>query len=250
MNSIVKLVKSARDKVNYWTENRYEYVIDRENKVAYLVNSKAACSSIKASMYKKDFCDDYSVHDEYSKRLFTGKPFSDESFFKFTYVRNPYSKLVSCYTSKYKFDLRCLDPSQLEFEGYLHGIMRRDMGFNIFLFWVFIIPDITANKHFRNQYKLTHRKGCETVNFIGRIEEMESYDDIAKKYGYAPLKMYNHNEYGPWIDYYSVLTTLMVYLKYRKDIKYFGYEEVFRKVLRYTVKNKRFLRGGKYVRTK
>lgn len=219
-----------------------EYILDKEQKVAYLVNSKVACSSIKVSMFRKDFPDNYSVHHFRGNTFMTRDYFDDPDYFKFTYVRSPFTRLVSCYESKYHKDKDHLNKGKyiLDFDLYLGGLIKKDRGFRHFVFMTFIIPDILADKHFCRQYPLIYRKNECTLDYVGRIEESETYDAIAEKYGFSPLSHYNQVEYGSWVDYYSVFTALLVFLNYRKDIRTFGYQDDFKKAVKTAFKNKRF----------
>ncbi len=79
------------------------------------------------------------------------------------------------------------------------------------------------------------------VDFVGRIEEMGSYDKIAEKYGFDPIKIYNHSDYDDWKNYYSVFTAILVRIKFRKDIKTFGYKDDFKSALKTAIANRKFI---------
>ena len=249
MKNLLKMLRVIaweyrRTRKGIYSRLRREYVVDWEKNVAYLVNSKAACTSIKVSMYGVDAKDDYSIHFQGNKGVMTNDFFEAPGFFVFSYVRSPFSRLVSCYESKYHFDRKHLGKSKaaLDFDYYLGGTMREDRGFRRFIFDVLLIPDKIADRHFCRQYDLLYDKsGKCRFDFIGRTEDMHDYAAIAEKYGFAPLKNYNVCDYGDWEKYYSLLTALIVRLKHGKDIRTFGYEEDFRRAMRSAWKGRRFI---------
>ncbi len=215
------------------------YDRDDERHAAYLINSKAACSSIRVSMTRRDdIPDDYSVFAT-KKVLSLQKPFKDDDWFVFSFVRNPFARLVSCYESKYHEDLtrnsHALRRGFLDFDLYLEGYMREDKGFEHFIHQVLIIPNRLANRHFRSQYHLlVDKNGKPVVDFIGKVENLAAdYEPIRKKYGFSPLKHYNKADYGDWRDYYTTHLAKKVYKKFKQDIVYFGYHQDYRDLLEY-----------------
>ncbi|MCC8162625.1 MAG: sulfotransferase family protein [Lachnospiraceae bacterium] len=218
------------------TPEKREYIVEDEQKVAYLMKSKAACSSIMVSMLrKKDVADDYSIHyfDDHSRMR--EDLFSDEDWFKFTFVRNPFSRLVSCYERKYHADRKFLGKTKeiLDFDEYLGGYMKEDKGFAHFVGQVVKIPDHFADRHFRSQYRLLAGKAKKPAfDFIGKMERLEEeYRPIQEKYGFDPIRIYNRVEYGDWRDYYTEDLARKVFRKYKKDVEFFGYEQEYRDLL-------------------
>ncbi len=158
------------------------------------------------------------------------------------FVRNPFARLVSCYESKYHFDKKgnsvAVVRGFLDFDNYLGGYMKQDKGFAHFVDQVVSIPHRLANHHFRSQYLvLIDEDGKPLVDYIGHFETLEQdYEPIRKKYGFSPLKHYNKTEYGDWRDYYTTALAKKVYRKFKKDVQYFGYEQVYRDLLEYCAK--------------
>ncbi len=212
---------------------------DPESRVVYLSNPKAACSSISASMLRReDIPDDYSVFI-LRRPYCSSDPRIEEGWFGFTFVRNPFARLVSCYESKFHTDPERNRPAMerraLDFDHYLHGYMKRDQGFAVFVDQVVSIPWRLDNKHFCSQYRRIIGKDKKPlVEHIGKVEDLPAaYEPIRKKYGFAPLKVYNKSGHGDWRDYYTTRLAKKVYRKYKKDITYFGYEPEYRKLLQY-----------------
>ena len=216
-----------------------EYIVDRERRLVYLVNSKVACSSIKACICGSQNDDD-SVHTEIGRGGWLRKDVlqgEEKSYFKFTFVRDPFSRLVSCYESKYHHDKEFYKKKVFDFDHYLFGYIRKDQGFDTFVRKIVKLPACLLDKHFLVQYDLTHdRQGRKLVDFIGKSEHMsEDFGKVQKKCGLPDLPHFNRTDKKKknWMDYYTKETARLVYRKYQKDIKAFGYEESYRKLMAY-----------------
>ncbi len=215
------------------------FLRDTEHRVAYLSMSKAACSSISVSMLRRDdIPDDYTIFI-IRKPYCSNVPVTEEGWFTFTFVRNPFARLVSCYESKFHTDplmnKNALRRKSLDFDNYLHGYMKRDEGFPAFINQVVSIPWRLDNNHFCIQYrKITDENGNLLVDYIGKFENLsEEYEPIREKYDFAPLRTYNKSKHGDWRDYYTTDLAKKVYRKYKKDVQYFGYEQEYRDLLSY-----------------
>jgi len=204
---------------------RYNIVEDR--KLVYLVNCKAACSTIKASLYHLDVPDDHSVH-WIAPDTFGPDERQYKDYFKFTFVRNPYDRLVSCYEN--------LPQKHKELHKYyLFGYLERDKGFSNFCKKVCRIPFCLADMHFESQYYLlSDKQGNCRADYIGKYENLaEEYEWIREKYGLAPLRHLNPSGKGNWMDYYTRKTAQLVYKKYRKDFETLGYEGAYQELMEY-----------------
>ncbi len=216
----------------------YRYYMDEERHVAYLENYKAACTSIRVSMLRRDdIPDDYSVFSVAQSVHMGGHTFGHKDWFTFSFVRNPFARLVSCYESKYHSDrVRYRDAIRrgwLVYDVYLNGYLRQDKGFDHFVRRVIDIPHCLDDGYIRSQYRLLVGKGGKpVVDFIGKVENMEAdYEPIRRRYGYGPLRRYNQSGHSDWRDYYTTELARMVYGKYKDDVRYFGYEGEYEDLL-------------------
>ncbi len=242
------LSKRIKYAIKHAPQQPLEYAMCEEKNVAYAVNSKGACSSIIVSMLRRDdIRDDYSVFKPKVGQKILKKllPIRDAGWFTFTFVRNPFARLVSCYESKYHEDKTknsvSLHRNWHDFDYYLDGYIREDRGFEHFINQVMRIPYPMEDVHFCSQYhRFIGSDGQSLVNFIGKVENLEAdYEPIRQKYGFDPLKHYNKVNYGDWRDYYTTKLAKKVYRKYKKDVKYFGYEDEYRDLLDYCKRKER-----------
>lgn len=218
-----------------------EYLVSNEKECAYLVISKVACSAIKATFFSKEFADDYSVHRLISKddgkrmrHLFE----KERDYFRFTFVRNPFDRLVSCYVSKYHTDITKYKKKRTDFKYYLSGYLTKDEGFESFVEKIVKIPPYLMDRHFIPQSLLIYRKdGSSRVNYVGKFETLkQDFSTIQEKFGLYDLKVYNTSEKNDWRDYYNAHTAKLVYQLYKEDIENFGYEKEYLNLLEYIQK--------------
>ena len=131
----------------------------------------------------------------------------------FTFVRNPFARLVSSFFSMR--DISCTSPEMLHkdhFEEYIRRICN--------------IPNHMQDFHQRTQHSLLY---FPTLDFIGQVENFS--DDIRKmidRYQLPPesydfIPHLKKGKYGDYRKYYSVATRTLVEKHYRKDLDTFGY---------------------------
>ncbi|MBP3890907.1 MAG: sulfotransferase family 2 domain-containing protein [Solobacterium sp.] len=220
-----------------------EYTIDHSRKLVYLVISKVACSSIKAAFLEEEIPDNYSIHYTLTQKGFRkqGSELNDEekTYFKFSFVRNPFDRIVSCYESKLRIDSERFNKN--DFSNYFYGYIAKDEGFETFVEKICSIPSRFCDRHFVPQYLLLYdqQKNCR-VDFIGHFETLEEgFKPIQEKYNLKPLGHYNNSGSRDYREYYTLKTARMIYRKYKKDIKTFGYEQSYRDLIAYIKKKNR-----------
>jgi chondroitin 4-sulfotransferase 11 len=219
----------------------WSYLAIDSKKVLYLVIQKAACTSIKASMAGVD-SDAFFVEVIQEVRE-TGHTFTEidasqyADYFVFTFVRNPFERLISCYENKYHIKLpEHLRDRPLPYDYYLLGYLRRDRGFCAFAQRVCRIPDRIADNHFASQCFMIERMGRNPKpDFIGHFERLvEEYEPIREKYDFMKLPHHNKTPHTRnWMDYYDLKTAQMVYRRYRQDIERFGYQKTYEQLVAY-----------------
>ena len=142
-----------------------------------------------------------------------------KEYFTFTFVRNPWDRVVSAYF----FDLKMYN------EGVNRGRRRK------------IISELGANKfkEFVSQYHQRYLRGPQVLyssqlkwiapdyDFIGRFENLQQdFDIVCDKIGIPQQQLSHENKskHKHYTEYYDDETREIVAEKYAKDIEYFGYE--------------------------
>lgn len=212
-----------------WGRFPRKFIVDVDKKLVYLNNPKVACSSIKKSILGKH-PDIHAYANRYTVNELSGEM---KQYYKFTFVRNPYKRLVSCFEDK------CLQhPDDICWNYYFLSRFLRTRNFDNFIRKVSLIPDSMAEPHFSGQYRLVYdKKGVCLVDFVGRIENInKEYEPIRERFDLSPLETTNRAASltgKNWMDYYTPFTAWLVYRKYKKDFGFFGYEEEYKNLKTY-----------------
>jgi hypothetical protein len=134
-------------------------------------------------------------------------------YFSWSFVRNPWDRLVSTYTNK--------------IINKHHGGIGNDWS-KLTSFKDFILKieksDITnVDRHIRS----LHTFFPEDIDFIGKLENFQQdFDIICDKIGIPKQKLPHNNKtkHKHYTEYYNDETRQIVAEKYAKDIEYFGYK--------------------------
>ena len=132
-----------------------------------------------------------------------------KQYFRFTFIRNPFSRLVS----EYHYIKKCFenDKFKLSFKDFCLDL-DKNLNNYAYDFHDFTLCD------YLNDYP---------IDFIGRLENFqEDFNLVCDKIGTQRKKLphlnkTNHKHYS---SYYDDQTQEIVAEKYAKDIEYFGYE--------------------------
>lgn len=253
--SIARLVRHIMNVICFGAAWPLQYFVEHSKRIAYLPIAKVGTSSIKASIYKMTVQDYNIIHGELefvediSLKLPIWVKAHDKNkyneYYKFTFVRNPFNRLVSCYENKYHSDKKRIGVSMkfLYFQTYLLGYLKEDNGFKEFVKKMAKIPLKFADPHFIPQsYYILDKNGACRVDYVGKFENFEhDWAWLMEKYSFAPLSHYNKTDKVNWMDYYDRKTAELVYMYYEKDIKSFGYEESYKELIEYIEKKERVL---------
>jgi chondroitin 4-sulfotransferase 11 len=150
-----------------------------------------------------------------------------DRYFKFTFVRNPWDRLLSCYMSKV-----VRSGAGMPMGKYGNVTLRRDMSFQEFAEAVCLIPDEVANVHFRSQHIFVCGGGSRKdilADYVGRFENLEEdFEIITKRIGIDAQLPHAANTSSirgsrSYRDFYDEKLAEMVGERYREDIDLFGY---------------------------
>ena len=148
-----------------------------------------------------------------------------ESYFKFTFVRNPWDRLVSAFFYVKNFDPKSNDRrffdhyigQNITFEGFVTKLAD-DNFWKLMRKWEHFTP--------QNEF-ICNKSGNICVDYLGRYESLDSdLKKIAEKLGvsYNSSKPINVSKRGHFKDYYSTETRRIVGQRYTNDISLLGYD--------------------------
>jgi hypothetical protein len=154
-----------------------------------------------------------------------------KDYFKFAFVRNPWDRLVSCYTDKIKKIAKHANSSAERgaFANYKgQGNFHAGMNFADFVRAVCAIPDATANRHFRSQHTFLIGPGGNLLtDYAGKLEESaQTFPFVLSKLGLDPrtLPQLNKSTRKDNRSYYTDDLIRLAYQRYQRDIELFGYD--------------------------
>lgn len=153
--------------------------------------------------------------------------------YTFTFVRNPWDRLVSCYRDKIQGEVGGF--TSFSRSGVAHCLSRFDMfsahmSFERFVHAVALIPDAEADEHFRSQHDyVTNVSGEIALDFLGRYENLDSdFRHIAERISLPTGIRLPRLQANPrsirYTDYYTPATRAIVATRFARDISLFSYQ--------------------------
>ena len=182
-------------------------MISHKYRCIFVHNNKTGGTSISKLLVNTS----YPLHKHFSALQYK-KKYSDcfHDYFKFTFIRNPWDKLLS------QFFFRVADDSQ-----YGHKPKRKNISFKEFLKKPFPLD------HAQQFSRISNENGDILVDFIGRFENLQQdFNVVCEKIGipHQQLPHKNKTNHKHYTEYYDEETKHIVAEKYAKDIEYFGYK--------------------------
>lgn len=154
------------------------------------------------------------------------EPDAFDSYFKFSFVRNPWDRLLSQYTFRKQLldkDFCPVDKYSLPFGDWINYVCSSEFDESRTSHGLSVI-----DYHLGDQLNwLTDSEGNLLVEFIGRFENLqEDFNSVCDKIGtrHKKLRHKNKSKHKPYWEYYDDATKELVAEKCKKDIEYFGYE--------------------------
>ena len=190
-----------------------KYNVTNSNKQKYVWFRTAKCGTRSILQFLTDNTDidvnGYNV--KYDNRW--------KDYFKFAIVRNPWDRLVSCWTQKFNFEnLKPKYYEKLKLDG------TRFVHFKEFIMLLSDDSKLNSDIHWMPLNKLFP---VDFLNFIGKFENLqEDFNTICDKIGIAQQKLPHKNKtkHKCYTEYYDDETRQIVAEKYANDIKNFGYK--------------------------
>lgn len=213
-----------------------KYIVSDAPAFAYFVVPKVACSSVKTALlpvfgmepptdgaYGVHALFDNSPHQIDKAALTDGLKGRYAGHFKFVFVRNPWDRLVSCYSQKL-----APDGQGLGRENYAGQRFYVGMPFGEFAEAVCRVPDRRSNPHWRSQHVVACGDGGRKrvlADFVGRYERLEEdFAFVARRLGLdGGLPRLLPSGRGDYRDFYDRKLAERVAERYRLDLDIFGY---------------------------
>jgi len=218
LGSFYQFLRDLGSIIIYRNLDSSDFFILDEEELVFASVAKSACSSIKNSMVG-EHPKDRSIH--YHTRHLSHKkiPRSKKSYHSFTYVRNPYERLISCYKDKF-----VKQRENFMYKNYLFGYLDRDDSFEEFVRKISKLPDFLCDRHFKTQYSIIYSKGAR-IDHIGRIEDLPGdYEEIRKKHDFGELNIFNRSTSESDKQLLTESVKEMICERFKKDFETFGYE--------------------------
>jgi len=216
--------------------HRSHMIVLHKFKAVYFFIPKVACSSIKMELGRamgliaaRKYTDD-ELHRVGYPTTQRWKLKKYRHYFKFTFVRNPWDRLVSCYSNKIKptpeiNNENFKDGVFREFDRY--GVFRAGMTFENFAEAVCSIEDGDAQDHFRSQHTFLYDGDQPLIDFVGRFENLAGdFALVQKKIGLpgTMLEQRMSSNRKSYRDYYNPKTRQLVEKRFARDIDLFKYD--------------------------
>ena len=212
-------------------DNRF--FANKEHKFIYCEVPKVAISTIKKTLAKLSTKQDvdYNVHDREKfplksplKENLTKKEFDE--YFKFSFVRNPYTRVLSGFLDKIQKDT--IEKKQLY--KYINKPLDKPMNFNEFLKSLEKVHPVNLNPHFRPQY-INLCYPLVSYDFIGKFEyfNYEFKQVLDKFFKTTEIYVVNHHKTNAvekkiLNKYYNNCENIkLVQSIYAQDFIYFNY---------------------------
>lgn len=184
-------------------------MVNHEHKFIFIHINKCGGTTID-TLFSGDFAGHTKAFD-YKKQY----PTEFKNYFKFTFIRNPWDRVVSFYhyQIKRKWDYYPFDET-IPFKEFVKN-------------WLKQMPrQTTLNTHPCYDW-ISDEHDELIIDFVGRVENFQKdFDIVCEKIGIPQCKLPHNNKtnHKHYTEYYDEETKEIVAEKYAKDIKYFGYK--------------------------
>ncbi|EPJ56254.1 MAG: hypothetical protein OFPI_00440 [Osedax symbiont Rs2] len=202
-----------------------EKIYSENGKYLYIANPKVATRSVI------DYLTKFDKGNIAYKNLSLGELFKKHpkimSYYKFSFVRNPWARTYSCWVDKITNQNKFCDIIIISrFKG-----LYPDMPFPEFVNWLSTDEgqDKFADRHWMSQSKLLEFESGDTQSvFIGKLENIENdFKLVARKLSIGPviLPVLNKTQISSlaYRDHYTDNLKEIIARRYKEDIKRYNY---------------------------
>ena len=224
-NALDTLVLRRKNRADY----RSEKVLVPGRKLLYVAVPKAASRSLLRFLIGQQVKNEAGpavIYEKSLEALFRIRP-EARDYFKFTVVRNPWSRVVSVYNQKIQSDNPLIAARLMNGRT---GLLP-NMPFDAFVEWLCSEEgvDERADSHWLAQHKILGIGGPEPVryDFIGKLERLShDLDTLSAEIGVSLSGVGHLVRSGASERYrtvYTERTAALVAQRYARDIELFGY---------------------------
>jgi len=204
---------------------RYRHPLDMypasfdRHKCIFFHIPKAAGTSVSLSLFG------YQVGHLSFDQMYYSNPKKASEYFKFTFVRNPWSRLVSAYQFLSAGGMNPTDKIWAE-----NNLIKNE-GFNEFVLRWVNDENINSYIHFIPQYKfITDRNGVIRADFVGKTENFQKdFEIISSEIGMKSTLLHSNKSNNSlnnksYTAFYDNVSKEIVASVYQRDIELFGYK--------------------------
>lgn len=212
-------------------EQRIKYYFSNQKKFVFLKNPLVASQSMHSILHKNSFLKGFDL-TERDRHLLAPLNETCRDYKVFCFVRNPWSRVVSCYHKKI---VNANTANKLLLLSR-HPKIKLNFTFNQFVEFLCSEEgsDFKADEHWVSQHKLLLEKsGQPLYDHVGKLELFpESMESVLGKIGIASIvgaeigrseQMKTKKEHEHYQDYFDDDTWEKIAIRYARDIELFGY---------------------------
>lgn len=218
--SLPKAFRRLQEKRLIETNNGYSFKPFDQNKCIFIHIPKSAGISISKSLFGNSAGGHRKL--EIYQVVFSKSEF--DNYFKFTFVRNPWDRLVSAFLYLKNGGINDRD------KAWSKQNLTSFMTFDSFVKEWVNQRNIESHLHFVPQFRFICEPGIDIprVNFIGYFEKLEEdFYYVREKLGLHSNLLHSNKtveKNKDYKEYYTDTTKEIVAKVYRKDIQLFGYD--------------------------
>ena len=168
-------------------------------------------------------CSVNHLNEKFKTNVYTNIENEKHIKFSFSFIRNPFSRLVSAWKCPWVTGNMVNDKWEVPFSNFtdfIRGFVMKESSWSFFK-WSHVMP------HTDPRMKLFNSDGEQLLNFIGKFENFqEDFNTVCDKIGISRQQIPHKNatKHKHYTEYYDDETREAIAKMYAKDMEYFGYE--------------------------